>query len=157
MGGIAALFVLQGLGFTLALDHAGFRDLLLVPLAVASLLAGPLLFARPQVRRWWREAAEGPSWQGGVAVRLSVVGHLVLVALMEFLLVPLAIYGGGLVWSGVLGFLVVAGLPLGLSRAIAREERRSHEALLVGLQSRALFRIQAPEAWRRVRLEVAGR
>ncbi len=157
MGGIAVLFGLQALGFTLALDHAGWRDLLFVGLAVVCCFAGPLLVARPQVRQWWREAGEGPSWRGGAAVRLSVVDHLVLVALMEFIFVPLAIYGGVFVWSAVMGFLSVAGLPLGLSRAIAREEGRSHEVLLVRLQSRALFQIQAPESWLRGRLEAADR
>ncbi len=76
---------------------------------------------------------------------------------MEFIFVPLAIYGGVFVWSAVMGFLSVAGLPLGLSRAIAREEGRSHEVLLVRLQSRALFQIQAPESWLRGRLEAADR
>jgi hypothetical protein len=157
MGGLAVLFVLQALGFTLAVDHAGWRDLLFVALAVVCCLAGPLLIARPQVRRWWREAGEGPSWRGGAHVRLSVVDHLVLVALMELIFVPLAVYGGYFVWSGVMGFLAVAGLPLGLSRAIAKEEGRSHEVLLAGLPRRALFQIQAPELWVRGRWEVADR
>jgi hypothetical protein len=156
MGGIAVLFVLQALGFTLALDHGGWRGLVFVPLAVTCFLAGPLLFARPQVRRWWREAGEVPSWRGG-AVRVSVVSHLLLVALMELFIMPLAIYGGGFVWSVVMGFLCAAGLPLGLSRAIAREERRSQEVLLVGLHSQALFQIQAPDLWLRGRLQVTGR
>ncbi|MGC8473943.1 MAG: hypothetical protein ACP5PW_06005, partial [Candidatus Dormibacteria bacterium] len=146
-GAIAALFVFQSLGVTLALGHAGLRALLLVPLAVGAWLTGHLLLSRLQVRRWWREAGDGPSWDGGADLHLGVADHLVLVAILEILFLSIAVYAVSFVWSFVMGIVVAASMPVGYSVAIAREERRRNEVLLVRLRRRARFLPPAPELW----------
>lgn len=157
MGEIVVIFLLQALALTLLVDHAGWRVGLAVALAAVAWLAGPLFFSRSQVRRWWREAGEGPCWRGGDAVHVSAVDHLVMVAVMEAVFLPMAIYGGALVWSLLMGFMTAAGVPMGLSRAIAKEERSRNEVLLVGLHRRSPFQIQVPELWLRGQVEEGDR
>lgn len=157
MGEIVVVFLLQALAFTLLVDHAGWRVGLAVALAVVAWLCGALFLPRSQLRRWWREAGEGPCWRGGDAVHVSVVDHLVMVAVLEAVFLPMAIYGGAFVWPLMMGFVTAAGTPMGLSRAIAKQERSRNEVLLVGLHRRSPFRIQAPELWLRGHVEEGDR
>lgn len=154
LGAIVVVFVLQALGVTLAHGELGGRDLLLVPLALGGWLSG-LLLSPLRVRRWWREAGEGPPWHGGAAAPLGAAGKLVVVVLLEAFFLPLAVFGGGLVWSLALGLVVTAGSPAGCALAIGREERRRDEVLLVELEREALRLV--PRLWLRGRPEVAAR
>jgi hypothetical protein len=150
-------FALQALIANLLAYHANWHAWLLLPLCFVSYLAGSLLYPRVQVRRWWRDAGEGPSWTGGPALPLRLLDILPPLVFVEvaFLLVA-ALAGTWATGSFVVGIATSAGAQVGLSRAIGREEQRRSQVLLIGLRRRLFLRLWTPDLWLRGHLEVSA-
>ena len=155
LGTVSMFFALQALLAELLSYHANGHTWLLLPLWLIAAIATSLLYSRSQMRRWWRDAGDGPTWAGGPRVPVRFLDILPLVVLLEVMLLLIAALVG--VWatgSFVAGVAAAAGAPFGLSRAIGREEQRRGEVLLVGLGRRSLLRPRTPDLWLRGHREV---
>lgn len=123
LGTVSMFFALQALLAELLSYHANGHTWLLLPLWLIAAIATSLLYSRSQMRRWWRDAGDGPTWAGGPRVPVRFLDILPLVVLLEVMLLLIAALVG--VWatgSFVAGVAAAAGAPASASstrRALA--------------------------------------